>query len=76
MEVFGSLGREGAIEGFSVMNEQAKYIVSIPYDQPWYIEFEKEAEQAMLRAARGDQSVADALSELGDFARDLKAEYE
>ncbi len=76
MDVFAALGRENAIEGFSVMNEQAKYIVSIPYDQPWYIEFEKEAEQAMLRAARGDQSVADALSELGDFARDLKAEYE
>ena len=76
MDVFAALGREDAIEGFPVMNEQARYIVSIPYDQPWYIEFEKEAEQAMLRAARGDQSVADALNELGDFARDLKAEYE
>jgi multiple sugar transport system substrate-binding protein len=75
-DVFAELGQEGGIDGFAAMNEQSKFIVSIPYDQPWYIEFEKEAEQTMLRAARGEQSVEDALKALGEFARELKAEYE
>ena len=76
LDTFDALGKEGVIEGFEAMAEQGKHIVSLPYDQPWYIEFEKEVEQSMLRVARGDQSTADALKELGDFARDLKAEYE
>ncbi len=75
-EVFSELGDAGEIEGFEVMNEQADYIKSIPYDQPWYIEWETEAEQTMLRVARGDQSAEDALAYLGDHARQLKAEYE
>lgn len=75
-DVFTALGDAGEIDGFEVMDEQSNHIVSIPYDQPWYIEFEKEAEQTMLRVARGEQSTEDALSYLGDFARDLKAEYE
>ena len=74
--VFQALGDADAIDGFAAMSEQAKYIVTIPYDQPWYIEFEKQAEQLMLRAARGTQSPADALAELAAFARELKAEYE
>ena len=74
--VFQALGDADAIEGFEAMDEQAKYIVTIPYDQPWYIEFEKEAEQLMLRAARGEQAPEDALVELAAFARELKAEYE
>ncbi len=76
ISVFEALGREGVIDGFAAMNEQSKYLVSLPYDQPWYIEFEKEAEQTMLRCARGEQSTADALAALGEFARNLKAEYE
>ena len=74
--MFQALGDADAIEGFEAMDEQAKYIVTIPYDQPWYIEFEKEAEQLMLRAARGEQAPEDALAELAEFARELKAEYE
>lgn len=72
VEVFASLGDQ--IDGFEAMNEQSKHLVAVPYDKPWYKELE--AEQAMLRAARGDQSVADAIEELGEFARDLIAEYE
>lgn len=75
-EVFTALGDSGEIEGFDVMDEQAKYIKSIPYDQPWYIEWETEAEQTMLRVARGAQSAEEALSYLGEHARELKAEYE
>lgn len=75
-EVFGALGSAGAIEGFAVMDQQSRHLTSLPYDQPWYIEFEKEAEQTMLRVARGEQSAADALAYLGDYARELKAEYE
>ena len=74
--VFRALGDADAIDGFQAMNEQAQYIVTIPYDRPWYIEFEKQAEQLMLRAARGEQSPQDALVELAAFARELKAEYE
>ncbi len=76
LDTFAALGNENAIEGYEEMAEQGKHIVSLPYDQPWYIEFEKEVEQSMLRVARGDQSTAAALKELGNFARDLKAEYE
>lgn len=74
--VFAALGDAGAIDGFAVMNEQSQHLTSLPYDQPWYIEFEKEAEQTMLRVARGEQDAEDALAYLGDYARDLKAEYE
>lgn len=74
--VFRALGDADAIDGFEAMNEQAEYIVTIPYDRPWYIEFERQAEQLMLRAARGEQSPQEALAELADFARELKAEYE
>ena len=75
-EVFDELGDAGAIEGFEVMAEQSRHLTSLPYDQPWYIEFEKEAEQTMLRVARGEESAPDALAYLGQFARDLKAEFE
>ena len=76
METFTALGQENAIEGFGEMAEQGQYIASLPYDQPWYIEFEKEVEQFMLRVARGEMSSAEALSKLGVFARELKVEYE
>lgn len=75
-EVFEALGDADLIQGFATMNEQSKYLDSLPYNQPWYIEFEKEAEQTMLRVARGEQTAQDALVYLGDFARNLKAEYE
>lgn len=74
--VFRALDAAGAIQGADVMTEQAKYITSIPYDQPWYLEFREEAEQTMLRVARAEQSAEDALAYLGDLARQLKAEYE
>ena len=74
--VFQALGDADAIDGFEAMDEQARYIVTVPYDQPWYIEFERQAEQLMLRAARGEQSPEEALAELAAFARELKAEYE
>lgn len=74
--VFAALGDAGLIEGFEVMNEQSAHLTSLPYDQPWYIQWETEAEQAMLRVARGEQSAADALAFLADHARELKAEFE
>jgi multiple sugar transport system substrate-binding protein len=74
--VFTRLGQEGKIDGFEVMNEQSKHLASLPYNQPWYIEFEQEATQAMLRVARGEQTSQAALAALGNFARALKAEYE
>lgn len=76
VDVFSELGDAGEIEGFDVMNEQAQYIKSIPYDQPWYIEWETEAEQTMLRVARGDQNAEEAIEDMADHARELKAEYE
>lgn len=76
LDTFAALGDEGVIEGFDEMAEQGNHIVSLPYDQPWYIEFENEATQAMIRVAMGDVSSTDALEDLGQFARDLIAEYE
>lgn len=55
---FAALGNENAIEGYEEMARQGQHIVSLPYDQPWYIEFEKEAEQLMLRVARGEQTLS------------------
>ncbi|MFP4485029.1 MAG: extracellular solute-binding protein [Spirochaetaceae bacterium] len=75
-DVFRELGDSGAVDGWDVMQEQAQYIKSIPYDQPWYLEFQQEIEQTMLRVARGEQTTDAALKHLGDYARELKAEYE
>jgi multiple sugar transport system substrate-binding protein len=76
LDTFDALGKEGAIEGFEEMAEQGKHLVSLPYDQPWYIEFEKEVEQSMILVALEEISSAEALDKLAQFARDLKAEYE
>lgn len=76
IDVFTRLGNEGRIDGFEAMNLQSQHLASLPYNQPWYIEFEREAEQTMLRVARGEQTTAQALTALGNFARQLKSEYE
>ncbi len=74
--LFQRLGAEGKIDGFEVMSEQAKYLIPLPYNTPWYSEFNTEATNALVRAARGEQSVDQAIKALADFQRKLKKEYE
>ncbi len=73
---FAKLGAEGKVDGFEVMQEQAKYLIALPYHTPWFSEFNAEATKALVRAAKGEQSAEDAVKALGKFTRDLQEEYE
>lgn len=73
---FEELGRNNKIEGFEVLAEQAKYLVPLPYSAPWFAEFESEANDALLRAARGNVSVPRSIEGLAAFQKTLKKEYE
>ncbi len=75
-KVFAELGKEGKIEGYDVMAEQAKFVRSIPYQAPWYTEFENETNNTIKKMARGEISPEEAVKHLADFVYDLKKEYE
>ncbi len=74
--VFKSLGDQGKIEGYKTMAEQADYVVPLPYNTPWFGEFETELKNSLLRAARGEVDVDTAIADLGAFTRELQKEYE
>ena len=74
--LFEKRGAEGQIEGYKVMAEQAKYLVPLPYNTPWYSEFNTEATNALVRAARGEQTVDQAIQALAEYQRKVKKEYE
>ena len=57
------------------MAEQAKYVIPLPYNTPWFAEFETELKNSLLRAAKGEVDVDKAIKDLGDFTRSLQAEY-
>lgn len=73
---FKGLGDEGKIEGWPTMQEQAKYLVSLPYEQPWFDQFDAEATAALVRVARGQQTVDQAIQGLGEYQQKLKKEYQ
>ena len=73
---FEKLGADGKIDGFNAMQEQAKYLISLPYHTPWFSEFNTEATKALVRAAKDEQSVEEAIKALAKFTRDLQEEYE
>ena len=73
---FEKLGIEGKIDGFETMKEQAQYLVSLPYHTPWFSEFNTEATKVLVRAAKEEQTAEKAIKTLGQFTRDLQAEYE
>jgi ABC-type glycerol-3-phosphate transport system substrate-binding protein len=70
------LGDEGKVDGFEIMQEQAQYVISLPYYTPWFSEFNTEATKALVRAAKGEQSPEEAVKALGEFTRELQEEYE
>ncbi|MEW5814749.1 MAG: extracellular solute-binding protein [Spirochaetota bacterium] len=74
--LFKRLGDEGKIQGYKTMAQQAEYLVTLPYNTPWYAEFNTEATNALVRAARGEQTVDQAIKALADFQRKVKKEYE
>lgn len=74
--VFESLGRQGRIEGWEAMSAQSEYVVPLPYNTPWFVEFETELKDSFLRAARGEVSAEKAITDLGTFTRELQKEYE
>ena len=75
-DVFQALGKEGKIEGYDVMAEQAKYVRYLPYHAPWYTEFENEANNTIKKVARGEISAEEAVKHLADFVYELKKEYQ
>ncbi len=74
--LFQDLGNSGKIEGWEVMSEQADYLVPLPYNTPWFAEFETELKDVLIRVAREEVTAEDAIKNLADFQRTLKAEYE
>ena len=74
--VFKSLGEKGMIDGWDAMSKQAEYVVPLPYNTPWFGEFETELKNSLLRVARGEVNVDDAIADLGSFTRALQKEYE
>jgi multiple sugar transport system substrate-binding protein len=74
-KVFADLGAQGKIDGWDAMSEQAKYVIPLPYNTPWFAEFETELKNSLIRAAKGEVDVDKAIMDLGDFTRTLQAEY-
>jgi len=75
LSTFQALGSEGKIQGWAAMQEQAKYLVGLPYAQPWFDQFDTEATAALVRVARGQQSVAEAVKALGAYQQKVKSQY-
>jgi len=74
--LFEDLGNNGKIEGWKVMSEQAKHLVPLPYNTPWFAEFETELQDSLLRVARKEVSAEQAIKDLAAFQQELKKEYE
>ena len=74
--VFKAIGEQGLIDGYEAMAEQGKYVIPLPYNTPWFSEFETELKNSLLRVARGEVDVDTAIADLGDFTRALQKEYE
>lgn len=75
-QVFADLGAQGKIDGWEAMAEQAKYVIPLPYQTPWFAEFETELKNSLLRVAKGEVNVDKAIKDLGEFTRALQKEYE
>jgi len=75
-KVFDKLGKEGKIEGYEVMSEQAKYVRYLPYYVAWYPEFENEVNNTIKEVVRGNKTPEEAVKHLSDFWKELKEEYE
>ncbi len=76
VSTFEGLGNSGKIDGWEVMSEQAKYLVPLPYNTPWFSEFETELIDVLIRVARQEVAAEKAIKDLADFQRELKKEYE
>ncbi len=74
--LFKELGAEGKIDGYKVMAEQAKYVKTLPYSMPWFSEFETELKNGLVRVARKEQTVDEAIKALIAYQQKLKKEYE
>jgi multiple sugar transport system substrate-binding protein len=71
--VFQSLVKQGKLRGGDVMLEELKHIVPLfPQGAPaWYTQFSTEAASQINAAAKGNVTVADALTRLAAKAKDL-----
>lgn len=76
ISLFEDLGEAGDIEGWEVMSEQAKYLIPLPYNTPWFAEFETELKEVLISVAREEVSAEEAIQDLAAFQQELKAEYE
>ena len=74
--LFKELGDQGKIDGYKVMAEQAKYVTTLPYSTPWFAEFETELKNGLVRVARKEQTVDEAIKALIAQQQKLKKEYE
>lgn len=75
-QIFADLGSQGKIDGWDAMSSQAEYVIPLPYNTPWFAEFETELKNSLIRAAKGEVDVDKTIKDLGDFTRALQKEYE
>lgn len=76
ISLFNDLGNSGQIEGWEVMAEQAEYLVPLPYNTPWFAEFETELKEVLVSVARKEIGAEQAIADLAAFQQELKKEYE
>jgi len=74
--LFQDLGNAGEIDGWEVMSEQSKHLFPLPYNTPWFAEFETELKSVLIRVARKEVPAEKAIKDLADYQRELKKEYE
>ena len=69
------LGDDGKIDDYDTILEQSKYVRPLPYQVPWYSEFETELNDTLKRMVREQISPDGAIKHLAAYVDKLRAEY-
>jgi multiple sugar transport system substrate-binding protein len=70
-----ALGKEGAIQDFSVMMEQAKFVRQLPRYAKWWGPWTQSVTEALRKAAQGQMSPDAAVDEAARRWNELKTQY-
>jgi multiple sugar transport system substrate-binding protein len=73
--VQAALGAEGAIQGFDIMGEQAKFVRQLPRYAKWWGPWTQSVTDAIRRATQGQLSADAAVDEIAKRWTELKAQY-
>jgi multiple sugar transport system substrate-binding protein len=71
-----ALGAEGAVQGFDVMVEQARFVRQLPRYAKWWGPWTQSVTDAIRRAAQGQLSPDAAIDSIAKRWNELKAQYQ